>query len=269
MNNPDIATYIKEAEIIEKMYVNLLNGTTQRRMKHIDDGSTGLPNVEYRICVLNSKNEVLQSSLLQRYGAWYESCRELVQEYVGTSRTSKDEDIAGLHEKIVGLIDLHDSVSNSNEKKHLRKEFIACFDAQVRILHSAGSRIALAKNNHERMVTADLINSELDEAEGLCELGSVCSAGTVAGEALERYLRMLCGVNGVEPEPEEAVAAIVQRLYDSDEAKGFDSDKLVTMEYLVTLSERCAITDEAEGPHEEEVRELIDRIREMVFLAFC
>lgn len=185
MNNPDIATYIKEADIIEKMYMDLLGGTTQKRMKHIDTGSTGLPNVEYRICEINAKNEILQRALLQRYEDWYESCRELVQEYAGSGRTSKHEELAELHQKIVTLIGLKDPVGNSNEKKHLRKVFIAIFDAQVRIIHSLGHRIVLARNDRERSVTANLVNSELEEADSLYEQGSVHHAGVIAEKALE------------------------------------------------------------------------------------
>ncbi|MEZ5334503.1 MAG: hypothetical protein R2741_04310 [Methanolobus sp.] len=55
MECPEIDPYFREAELIEKMYMDLLDGTTQRRMKRVDDGSTGLQNVEYRICVINSK----------------------------------------------------------------------------------------------------------------------------------------------------------------------------------------------------------------------
>ena len=46
MESPDIDTYLKEAEKLEKMYMALLDGTTQRKMKRIDDGSTGMQNVE-------------------------------------------------------------------------------------------------------------------------------------------------------------------------------------------------------------------------------
>lgn len=267
MTNPDIATYIKEADVIEKMYMELLEGTTQKRMKCIDDGSTGLQNVEYRICVLNSKNEVLQHALLKRYGDWYESCLNLVQEYTGTGRSSKYDDLAELHQKILNLIGLKDSVSNSNEKKHLRKEFIACFDAQVSILHSVGYRIVLARNNHERMVTAELVNSELEEAENLYEQGSVRSAGIVAGEALERYIRMLCEVNGVELMHEDTMLAMAQKLHESDKAYELDVLMLEAIEHLVDLSAKCADFDEE--LLEDNVRELIDQTREMIFLGFC
>ncbi|MDY0385798.1 MAG: hypothetical protein RBT65_01430 [Methanolobus sp.] len=267
MTNPDIATYIKEADIIEKMYMELLGGTTQKRMKHIDDDSTGLPNVEYRICEINSKNEVLQRALLQRYEDWYESCRELVQEYVGALRISKHEELAELHQNIVSLIDLKDPVGNSHEKKHLRKVFIACFDAQLSILHSVGPRIALARNNRERMVTAELVNSELGEAERLYEQGSFRQAGIIVGNALERYLMILCEVNGVELKPEDTMLTKTKKLRESKKAYEFDVGILGAIEHLVALSTKCGDLD---GEFlEEDIRELIDQTRQMIVLSFC
>ncbi|WP_342306291.1 hypothetical protein [Methanolobus sp. ZRKC5] len=267
MTNPDIATYIKEADLIEKMYMNLLGGTTQKRMKPIEDGSTGLPNVEYRICEINSKNEILQSALLQRYEDWYESCRELVQEYAGSGRTSKHEDLAELHQKIVTLIGLKDPVGNSNEKKHLRKVFIACFDAQVSIIHSVGHRIVLARNDRQRSVTANLVNSELEEAESLYEQGSFPHAGIIAGKALESYLKMLCDVNEVELTPEDTMLTMIQKIHESENAYKFDVGMLGAIEHLAALSAKCGDLDDEFL--EDNIRELIDQTREMVVLGFC
>ncbi|WP_319508973.1 hypothetical protein [uncultured Methanolobus sp.] len=279
MANPDIDEYIKEAEVIEKMYMDLLQGTNQKRMKRIDDGSTGLNNAEYRICVINSKNEVLQSSLLQRYGDWHESCRELVQKYAGTGRRSKYEDLTGLHEKTLKLIDLKDPVSNSNEKKHLRKEFIECFDAQVRILHSIGPRIASARNNHKSLVAADKINTELNEAESLYEQGSVRNAVILAGHALEKYLKMRCEVSEIELEPGDTMLAMAQKLHESNKAYDFDLEMHGIIEYLVDLGDKYVNVDEGEESQGDEsqgdesqgdeVREMIDRVRELTFMSFC
>lgn len=267
MDHPDIAAYIKEAEVIEKMYMELLGGTTQRRTKRIDDGSTGLQNVEYRICVINSKNEILQSALLQRYEDWYGSCQELVSKYAGTSRRSQYEDSLGLHGRILKLIDLEDPVSRSSEKKHLRKEFIACFDAQVGILHSIRPFVASARNNHESLDAADTINSELDEAEDLYEQGSVHNACIIAGNALERYLKMQCNISGVELESEDTMLSMAQKLHESNKVYGFDLEMLGVIEHLVALSCRCSSDDEE--PREDDVRELIERVRELTFLVFC
>lgn len=266
MDQPDISTYIEESEIIERMYMDLLEGTTQKRMKRVDDGSTGLQNVEYRICVINSKNKPLQIALLQRYEEWYEGCRVLFNEYT-KGRNLKSEEFAELHERILILIGLKDPVSNSNEKRDLKKEFRACFDAMVIMLRSIGSLIISANNNHEIMNEIGQMNSELEEAESLYEKGSVRSACITAGNALERYLRMLGEMNGIEPESGETIDSIVQNLLETNKAKELDQEMLETMEYLVNLSKRCTIADEDEESLEGDVRELIDRVREIVFLA--
>lgn len=271
MDHPDIDTCIREAEIIEKMYMDLLEGTTQKRMKRVDDGSTGLQNVEYRICLINSKNEPLQRALFERYGDWYEACRESIQASTSRSRRSKYDKFSGFNETMLSLIGLKDPVSNSNEKSDLKKEFRASFDVMVRMLNSMEPLplIASAQNGHERMSIIEQMNSELDEAERLYEQGSVRSAGLIAGDALEIYLRMLCEVNDLKPEPEETMAAMVQRLRDIGRANELDQEMLETIDYLVVLSDRCTTTDENDVDLEDGARELIDRVREMIFLIFC
>jgi hypothetical protein len=146
MYNLDIDAYIKEAEEIEKKYMDLLEATTQKRMKHIDGGSTGLQNVEYRICIINSRTELLQRSILQKYEAWYETCRIFVLEYMGISRTAKYECFTEMYGKTISLIYLNDSTRNSNKKSHLKKEFRLCLDTQINMLYSIESIIALAKD---------------------------------------------------------------------------------------------------------------------------
>lgn len=148
MYNLDIDAYIEEAEEIEKMYMKLLEASTQKRMKHVDGVSTGLQNVEYRVCVINPRTEPLQFAILQKYGGWYESCRRFVLEYMGTGRSAKYASFTDMHKKILSLMDLNDSTRNSNKKSHLKKEFRLCFDTQVNMLYSIESIIALAQDYH-------------------------------------------------------------------------------------------------------------------------
>jgi hypothetical protein len=267
MDYPDIHTYIQEAEEIEEMYMDLLEGTTQKRMKHAGDGSSGLQNVEYKVCIINSKNELLQSTLLRKYEVWYETCRKLALEYMGRGRGAKYESFTGMYERILSLIDLKDPATNSNEKKHLKDGFISGFDAQVRMLHTIEPIIALSKNNYTRMITADLVNSGLDEAESLYQQGSIRQAGIIAGFGLERYLRALCEVNGIGLEPEDTMVTMAQKLLGSNKLHDLDSELLGSMDHLATLRDKCTRPDEE--PQEDEVRELIDKTREITFLAFC
>ncbi|MEZ5334504.1 MAG: hypothetical protein R2741_04315 [Methanolobus sp.] len=105
---------------------------------------------------------------------------------------SKDDDFADLCAKIVSLINLKDSVRNSNEKNHLRKELIFCLDSQISILHSIQPFISSAKNDQKRMSTAEMVNSELEHAEELYEQGLLSLAGVTAINTLEIYLHSLC-----------------------------------------------------------------------------
>lgn len=267
MTAPDLTTYIKEAEEIEEMCMDLLESTTQKRMRHTDDGSTGLQNVQYKVCVINSSSEPLQRALLIKYGVWYEVCRRLALEYPVRGSNAKYEGFTGLHEKILSLIDLKDPATNSNEKKHLKEGFLSSFDAQVNILYTIESLIASAKNGYRKMITADIVNSGLNEAENLHQQGLVRAAGIMAGFALERYLKTLCEVNGVELGPDATMVTMARKLLASNELYGVDSELLGSVDRLAHIRDKCISPHEE--PKEQEVRELIDRAREIIFLAFC
>ncbi|MDI3540103.1 MAG: hypothetical protein PWQ52_1226 [Methanolobus sp.] len=267
MTTSDLTTYIKEAEAIEEMYMDLLEGTTQRRMRHADDGSTGLQNVQYKVCVINSSSEPLQRSLLVKYEVWYELCRRLALEYPGRGGNARYESFTGLHEKILSLIGLKDPATNSNEKKHLKEGFLSSFDAQVSMLYTIEPLIASARNSYRKMITADLVNSGLNEAESLYQQGLVRAAGIMAGFALERYLKTLCEVNGIELESDDTMITMARKLLASDEQYDIDPELLKSMDHLEALKDKC--TNPHEEPQEQEVRELIDRAREIIFLAFC
>lgn len=267
MTTPDLITYIKEAEEIEEMYMDLLESTTQKRMRHTDDGSTGLQNAQYKVCVINSSSEPLQRALLIKYGVWYEVCRRLALEYPVRGSNVKYEAFTGLHEKILSLIDLKDPATNSNEKKHLKDGFLSSFDAQVNMLYTIEPLIASAKDSYRKMITADLVNSALNEAENLHQQGLVSAAGIMAGFALERYLKMLCEVNGVELGTDATMVTMARKLLASDELYGVDSELLGSVDRLAHIRDKCISPHEE--PKEQEVRELIDRAREIIFLAFC
>ncbi|SDF45349.1 hypothetical protein SAMN04488589_0570 [Methanolobus vulcani] len=266
MDSPDIDTYIQEAENLEKMYLDLLEGTTQRRMKRIDDGSTGLQNVEYRICVINSKNELLQSILLERYNSWYDDCHQLIQKYAGQVRSNKYESFTERYDRIISLIDLEDSIRKSNERNHLRKEFISCLDSQVSILHLIKPHVALNMNYQQKINKADKLVSDLEEAESLCEKGLITSACDMAGCVLERYIAILCEVNGLETSPEDSIVEMAQKLYESNNVYEFDSQMLQTIEYLSGINLKCANFDSEIDA--DTVQDFIDKIREITFLVF-
>jgi molybdopterin/thiamine biosynthesis adenylyltransferase len=266
MESPDIDAYIKEAEIIEKVYMDLLDGTSQRRIKQIDDGSTGLQNTVYRICVLNSKNELLQSTLLERYNSWYEECQQLVQKYAGQVRNDKYESFTGFYERIISLINLEDSVRNSNERNHLRKEFIASFDSQVSILHSIKPMVASNRYCQQKTHTVDKLVLDLEKAESLCDQGLATPAFDIAAYVLEGYVTTFCLVNGLEISPEESIVEIAQKLHESSSVNDFDNQVIQTIDIFMNLKDKCSKSDNELDL--DDVRGFIDKIREITFLVF-
>lgn len=264
MESPDIQTYIEEAEKLEKMYMDLLDGTNQRRMKRIDDGSTGMQNVEYRICVINSKNKLLQSTLLEKYNLWYEDSKQLIRKYAGHIRNDKYESFTGLYDRIVSLINLEDTIRKSNERNHLRKEFIACFDSQVSLLHSIKPMVASNRYFQQKTHTIDNLVLDLEKAESLCEQGLASSAYDIASYVLEGYVKTYCAVNRLETSPDESIIEVAQMLHDSSSVNDVDSQFLRTIRIYMTLKDECSKSDSQLDL--DVVRDFIDKIREITFL---
>ena len=191
-----------------------------------------------RVCVINSKNELLQSTLLERYNSWYENCQQLVMKYAGQIRKDKYESFTELYDRIIGLIALEDSIRRSNERNHLRKEFIACFDSQVSVLHSIEPLVASSINNQKRHATAEVVNSQLEHAEMLYEQGSFHLAGVFVINAFEIYLHSLCEENDIESADYDSVLTMALKLQESVKGNDFDMEMIRTIEHLASLGEK-------------------------------
>ncbi|WP_196214051.1 hypothetical protein [Methanolobus vulcani] len=168
------------------------------------------------------------------------------------------------------IIDLNViSLTTSNvydEEKYLKYEFIENFDIQVNILHTIIPTLNLTKNNYKKVVSADVLNSELDEAEMLYENEFIRPAGIIAGIVLERYLKTLCEINGIELESKDTMVPIAQKIRISDKLPDFDLSMFKAIDHLASLRNKCA--HPREEPKKHEVRELIDKTKKITFMAF-
>ncbi|QLC51117.1 hypothetical protein HWN40_13255 [Methanolobus zinderi] len=279
MNNLDIDTYIQEAEAIEGLYLELIENTakpnkrTQLFSTIFKEAETKgmyaqpLPvskyEVEEEICETDLKTKPLQRQVLRKYEIWYEICRMVVQEYLGNEETGKYELFCKQYKKIKDLIKL--STPNS-EKECLINNFMDYFDIQVNILYTIKPIVSLRKNNYKKLVSADLLNSELDGAEILYEKDFVRPAGIIAGIVLERYLKTLCELNEIELDSKDTLYPMAQKLRKSDKVPYFDLAIFKSIDHLATLRNKCA--HPKEEPKKHEVRELIDKTKKITFMAF-
>jgi hypothetical protein len=262
MHNLNIDTYIKEAEALEELYDNLLVDTARQ---------IGTPNGFAIKCVPKLVNKPLQRELLRRYEVWYESCRRIILLYADHENTDNYQKFCEEYERMKTIIDLNAINLNSgksvpDEPIFLKGLFISTFDIQVNILHTIRSIIYLTENNYKKVISADILNSELDEAEMLYEREFIRPAGIIAGIVLERYLKTLCEMNNIELGSRDTLVPMAQKIRDSDKVPDFDLAMFKSIDHLGTLRNKCA--HPKEEPKKNEVRELLDKTKKITFMAF-
>lgn len=129
--------------------------------------------------------------------------------------------------------------------------------AQIMILKSSLLRFDSALLNIRQLELADLFDSELDAAEELLQTGFIRPAGVVAGVVLERHLKELCIVNGVETTKQKPSLGDYNKALK--DAGVFDTPRWRSIGWLVDIRNLCGHEMERE-PTRDEVTGLIDGV---------
>ena len=258
MEKIEISNYIEEAKKIEELYFTLLDKTTS------DKTANGRYTDEKVICKINKESKPVQREILRKYEMWYEICRRFVKEH----NSSKSETFNEQYPKIKKLISLSVNYKRypHNAEKYLEDEFIHFFDTQVNILHTLVPIIVLGERNFKKIITAELLDSELNQAEILYKNDFIRASGIIAGVVLERYLITICEINEIDLNPNPTLNPIAVELYKSNKLPQFDLTLFKSIEHLATIRNKCA--HPKEEPKEHEVRELLDKTKKIIFLGF-
>ena len=244
MKNFNILDYIKEAEELETVYLEFINLCT---FNHVGMGTF---SAEVTI-----EAKQLQRQLLKRYEVWYAVTKLIVQQY-----SDKYNDFGSEYNNVKDLIAL-----NFRFPKNVRGfRFINTFDKQVNILHTIIPILSLKETNFKKLITADLLDSELSQAELLYKHDYHRAAGAITGVVLERYLKTLCEVNQVEMGGNDTIEPLATKLYKSDKLPDFDITLFKSIQHLASIRNKC--DHPKEEPKQHEVRELIDKVKKITFL---
>ena len=246
MKHINISDYIKEAESIEKLYLEFIKLCTFTRRGGV---------VTYYSAIITKEAKPLHRELLKRYEVWYAVTKLIVKQY-----SDKYNDFESEYNNVKGLISLNGTFSDSD----LTVKFINTFDKQVNILHTIIPILSLKESNFKKLITADLLDSELSKAELLYKHDYYRAAGAITGVVLERYLKTLCEVNQVEMGGNDTIEPLATKLYKSDKLPDFDITILKSIQHLASIRNKC--DHPKEEPKQHEVRELIDKVKKITFL---
>lgn len=248
MEDYSLSDCIEEAEGLENLYLELIKNTHRSRYS---DG-------EYH-CEVNSKTLPLQREILRRYEIWFEVSRRIVAEY------SEDyKQFCEPYENIKRLIGLTEVDSDYHRNSLLERQFIRHLDIQVNILHTIEPIIDITQSSFKKAITADLIDSELEQAEWLYNHEFYRPAGMVGGLILERFLKTLCEVNDITVQDKDSINPLATKLYKSDKLQDFDSTLFKSIQHLADIRNKCS--HPKQEPKPQEIRELLDKVKKITFI---
>ena len=243
MKNFNISNCIKEAESIEKLYLEFIN-----LCEELWDLRLYLE--------LTDKAKPVQRELLKRYEIWFAVTKIIVRQ--NSENYSEFEET---YVKVKNYITFEKKRVPIND---IRNKFVDTFDKQVNILHTIIPILSLKETDFKKLITADLLDSELSQAELLYKHNYYRAAGAITGVVMERYLKTLCEVNQVEIGGNDTIEPLATKLYKSDKLPDFDITLFKSIQHLASIRNKC--DHPKEEPKQHEVRELIDKVKKITFL---
>ena len=197
-----------------------------------------------------------QRKYVQLYQIWYSKAEALIKEYL----YDRKDEFTREYDEILCLLQLRKNWDTVYVHSII-KEFTDRFDTQKNLISSLPKVFEIQNIKLRKSISADLVESELDEAGLLLEHDFVRAAGAVAGVALERYLKTLCDISTPPVEydnKKDTISLLATKLRNNGHLSETERKKI---EYLGDIRNKCDHSKEEE-PTKEEVKELIRKTNE-------
>jgi hypothetical protein len=139
------------------------------------------------------------------------------------------------------------------------------FRQQIAILKAVKRRFESSLFDIRQLAQADLLDSELDEAEELIRKGFTRAAGAIAGVVLERHLAQVCENHAIKVTRKNTTIADF-----NDALKGsgvIDTPEWRSIQLLGDLRNLCD-HDKKTEPHKEQVSDLINGVKKVTKTLF-
>lgn len=217
------------------------------------------PVPDYQWEHLPEELKKLQREVVRKYQRWYSTAHQLIKEYLPNKEKEFIDyyEDAGFGTGIMDYLRLRKGLYNADKKKAI-EDFIDKFEIQRSILLSIPDVIGIKELNLRKLITADFVETELDEAKVLFKNGFERAAGALAGVALEKHLKTQCDINGIDYPPKATIEPLAQALY---KAGILDITELKKVQYLASIRNKCA---HPENVNRDEIKSLIEEVRRFV-----
>jgi hypothetical protein len=212
----------------------------------------------YRLKELNEDKKELIRKLIREYELWFTGAKEIILQFI-EERSEEffkaDNEIRYIFQVLKGKYDtLQSSEIPTNDA------FIESFDLQKNILECIIPKIKMKEVKIKKIISGDLIESELERADYLFENNFIREAGVLAGVALERHLKTMCELNGLSYGAKDTIQPLAENLYKN---KIIEITFLKSIEHLASIRNKSSHSEEIKKP---EIRELIDKTKKITFM---
>ena len=240
----DIRPYLKEIEELEKIIYKFII-------------ACDIVNIGYNDYIrISDIATPFQRELLRRYECWFAITKRIVSDYADNEKSEYFEEKYSELKKHILL-----EVINTT-KPYFKQEIISLLDEQGNILRSIVPFIKIRKTNFKRLITADLINSELEQAEIRYDADFHRASGMIAGVVLERYLKTLCEINKIDISKTQGIDNLANILYT---VKILEKTLFKSIQHLASIRNNCSHPNEE--VKQQDVRMLLDRTKKITFLS--
>jgi len=199
-----------------------------------------------------------QRKCIQLYQIWYSKAEALIKEYL----YDRKDEFTREYDEILCLLQLRKNWDKV-DVHYIKKEFTDRFDTQKNLLSSLPKVFEIQNLKLRKTISADLVESELEEAELLLEHDFIRAAGAVAGVALECHLKTLCEISTPPVEYNNKKDTINPLATELRKAGHLSETERKKIEWLGDIRNKCDHSKE-EDPTKEEVKDLIRKTKEFL-----
>ncbi len=249
----------KMAHEIENLGSQLLDEAELIQVPDPDGIGMGLIYFEWEKTIHPDLKSV-QREALRLYQKFYSAGLHFIREFLPEKQQEFEScyegDRLGGDDGIMDYLLLR-KVQSTNENLEIMYRFIDKLEIQRSILLSIPGMARIKEMNLREIISADFIESEIEEAESLFDENHHRCAGVLAGVALEKHLKILCDKYQIDYEKKDTIEPLVQKLRHNGK---IEITQMKNIQYLASIRNKCSHPEEIE---KSEVRKLIEGVKKI------
>ncbi len=238
------------AEDIEKLGVKMLEENTFDYHPPTSGVMVVRPRYSWKIPDSNVKQT--QREAIRKYQAWFAASSVLIRDYL----PQQEDEFVSSYNAILSYLQFDIKTWEPKNEVYVN-QFVDLFVIQRGIVMAVPGVVEMSELELRGLISGDLIDDELDEADHLFESKHFRAAGAVAGVAIERFLKTMCETSTppVQYKKKDTINPLAVALY---KAGRLDKIMLTKIQHLASIRNKC---DHAEDVSDKEVEELIREVR--------